>query len=152
MTIAILIWQAIIFITIAASGRARGWVVAFWVVWTIVQVATLPLSVIQFATIAIAYSLFKSNKAKAAIAPPVRDPDEERRRVEMERKRQEDLAHYARVKSERRQKGIGGMALWGTLVAGSILWQKANGVNDFAMIVFFVCVIPLFYSFMRVLD
>lgn len=152
MTIAILIWQAIIFITIAASGRARGWVVAGWVVWTVIQVATLPLSVIQFATIAIAYFLFKGSKPQAAIAPPKLDPDEERRRVEMERQRQEDLAQYARAKSERRQKGLGGMALWGMLVAGSILWQKANGFNDFAMIVFFVCVPLLLYSFIKVLD
>lgn len=152
MTIAILIWQAIIFITIAASGRARGWVVAFWVVWTIVQVVTLPLSVIQFATIAIAYFLFKGSKPQAAATPRKPDPEEERRRAETERLRQDELARYRKAKSEKRQKGVVATLLWGTPAAGSILWQNANGVNDLAMITFFVCVVPCMYYFVKVLD
>jgi len=47
----ILAWQAIIFVSIALGGRKRGWIVGFWVVWTLLQVFALWLSVIQFGTI-----------------------------------------------------------------------------------------------------
>lgn len=59
----ILIWQAIIFLTIAFGGRHRGWVVAFWVAWTILQVFALWLSVVQFGTIWLAWSLFGGKKS-----------------------------------------------------------------------------------------
>lgn len=59
----VLIWQAIIFMSIAFSGRHRGWVVGFWVVWTILQVFALWLSVVQFGTIWLAWSLFGGKKS-----------------------------------------------------------------------------------------
>jgi hypothetical protein len=41
----------------------------FWVIWTLVQVYALPLSVIQFATIFIAYSIApKGNKEVQQVA------------------------------------------------------------------------------------
>lgn len=62
----ILFWQAVIFLTIAFSGRHRAWVIAFWVVWTILQVFALWLSVVQFGTIWLAWSLSGGKKP----APP----------------------------------------------------------------------------------
>ncbi len=75
MTIAVLVWQAIIFFSIALAGRARGWVVAFWVVWTIFQVFALWLSVVQFGTIWLAWSIF-GNKTPVIKSPakPKIDP------------------------------------------------------------------------------
>lgn len=70
MTIAVLVWQAIIFFSIALAGKARGWVVAFWILWTILQVFALWLSVIQFGTIWLAWSLFAERK-KPASPPPI---------------------------------------------------------------------------------
>ncbi len=70
MTIAVLVWQAIISFSIALAGRARGWVVAFWVVWTIFQVFALWLSVVQFGTIWLAWSIF-GNKTPV-IKPPAK--------------------------------------------------------------------------------
>lgn len=73
----VLIWQAIIFMSIAFSGRHRGWVVAFWVVWTILQVFALWLSVVQFGTIWLAWSLF-GGKESATPTPAQRgEPPEE---------------------------------------------------------------------------
>lgn len=66
MTIAVLAWQAIIFLSIALSGRYRGGVTAFWVVWTLVQVFALWLSVVQFGTIALAWWMF----GRRAMPPP----------------------------------------------------------------------------------
>lgn len=152
MTIAILIWQAIIFLTIACSGRWRGWITAFWVVWTTVQVATLPLSVIQFGTIALAFFMFRGSRPKAIVSPPQPDPEEERRRAEAERQRQEAFARYQAEKSEKRKKGAVKGLLWGMPVVGAILYQNANGVNDVAMIVCFICVLPAFYNLMKILD
>ena len=51
----ILIWQAVVFTTIYLSGRRRWWASVAWVIWTVVQVYTLPLSVIQFGTIALGH-------------------------------------------------------------------------------------------------
>lgn len=65
----VLAWQAIIFISIALGGRKRGWIAGFWVVWTIFQVFALWLSVVQFGTILLAWSIF-SNKTPAIEAPP----------------------------------------------------------------------------------
>jgi DNA helicase-4 len=58
----VLIWQAIIFLSIAFSGRYRVWLVAFWVAWTFLQVFALWLSVVQFGTILLAWSLFGRKK------------------------------------------------------------------------------------------
>lgn len=66
----ILAWQAIIFVSIALGGRKRGWVVGFWVVWTLLQVFALWLSVIQFGTICLAWSIFGSKTSSADPAPP----------------------------------------------------------------------------------
>jgi len=63
MFIAVLFWQALIFISIALAGRRRGGVIAFWVVWTLFQVFALWLSVIQFGTILLAASLFGAKSA-----------------------------------------------------------------------------------------
>lgn len=70
MTEAVLAWQALIFASIGLAGRWRGWVTAFWVAWTILQVFALPLSLIQFGTIAVAAALFRS-KTAAKPSPPV---------------------------------------------------------------------------------
>ncbi|HEV7271080.1 hypothetical protein [Pseudoxanthomonas sp.] len=69
MTEAVLAWQALIFASIGLTGRWRGWVIAFWVVWTIIQVVALPLSLLQFGTIAAAAALFGS-KHPAKQSPP----------------------------------------------------------------------------------
>lgn len=54
----VLVWQAIIFLSIALGGRKRGWILVFWVVWTIIQTFTLWLSVVQFGTIWLAWLIF----------------------------------------------------------------------------------------------
>lgn len=64
MTIAIIGWQIFIFFTILVSGKKAGWMSLFWVVWTIVQVYGLPLSVIQFITIFVAYKIAPNGKKK----------------------------------------------------------------------------------------
>ena len=53
----VLIWQTVIFLSIVLGGKRRGWIVGFWVVWTIIQVFALWLSVIQFGTILLAWSI-----------------------------------------------------------------------------------------------
>jgi len=64
MGMGILGWQLLILITIVVAGRSRGIAVIFWVIWTLVQVAALPLSILQFGTIwlghTIAAALFPS--------------------------------------------------------------------------------------------
>ena len=65
---AIIVWQIFIFITIAISRKHKGWVAAFWVLWTVFQVFTLPLSILQFFTIFLAYTLTKSNDPKDVFA------------------------------------------------------------------------------------
>jgi DNA helicase-4 len=65
MSIAIIGWQIFIFITIVVSGRKAGWISAFWVIWTLVQVYALPLSIIQFVTIIIAYSFAPKSSKEA---------------------------------------------------------------------------------------
>jgi len=65
VTIAVIGWQIFIFITIVISGRKAGWASAFWVIWTLVQVYALPLSVIQFITIFIAYSIAPKGSKEA---------------------------------------------------------------------------------------
>ena len=75
MSTAVLIWQAIIFVSIALGGRKRGWIVGFWVVWTILQVFALWLSVIQFGTIWLAWAIFgKKTPAVESPAAPKIDP------------------------------------------------------------------------------
>jgi DNA helicase-4 len=68
----VLIWQAVIFLSIALGGRKRGWITGFWVVWTIFQVFALWLSVVQFGTIFLAWSIFGN---KSAAAPPAKKVD-----------------------------------------------------------------------------
>ncbi len=75
----VLVWQAIIFLSIALSGRSRGWVVAFWVVWTIVQVFALWLSVVQFGTIWLAWTLFGGKKDTSPPSPSRPPPTPVRR-------------------------------------------------------------------------
>lgn len=71
MTFAILAWQLLIFASICMSRRWRAWVIAFWVAWTLLQVAAFSLSVIQFATIAVAVALSGRNGRRPALpAPP----------------------------------------------------------------------------------
>lgn len=64
MSIAVIGWQIFIFVTIFISERNRGWVAAFWVLWTLVQVYALPLSAIQFLTIFLGYKLAGSDQGK----------------------------------------------------------------------------------------
>lgn len=59
MGLVVLGWQVFIFFTIAISGKKAGWVSFFWVLWTLAQVFALPLSILQFFTIWLAYSLAK---------------------------------------------------------------------------------------------
>lgn len=73
----ILIWQTIIFLSIAFGGRHRGWVVGFWMVWTILQVFALWLSVIQFGTILLAWSLFGSKESPRPKPAERTEPPEE---------------------------------------------------------------------------
>lgn len=68
MSIAVIGWQIFIFVTIFISERNRGWVAAFWVLWTLVQVYALPLSVIQFLTIFLGYKLAGSDQGKEPAA------------------------------------------------------------------------------------
>ncbi|GAA5005223.1 hypothetical protein GCM10025793_12720 [Lysobacter lycopersici] len=65
MTLAVIAWQIFIFVTIAISGSKRGWVTLGWVVWTLFQVYTLPLSIVQFLTIYLAYQVSKPKQATA---------------------------------------------------------------------------------------
>jgi len=51
MSEAVLGWQVVIFLTILLSGRFHKSIVAFWVIWTIVQIFALWLSILQFITI-----------------------------------------------------------------------------------------------------
>lgn len=83
----ILAWQAIIFFSIALGGRKRGWIVGFWVVWTIFQVFALWLSVVQFGTIGLAWLIF-GHKRRAIATPskPKVDPA-----LEAERKANQKL-------------------------------------------------------------
>lgn len=68
----VLIWQALIFASIAISGRWRWWIVTFWCAWTLVQVSGLPLSALQFSTIAISAALFrKQSPSPREAEPPV---------------------------------------------------------------------------------
>jgi len=60
MGLGILGWQLLILITIVVSGRSRAIAVIFWVIWTLVQVAALPLSVLQFGTIWLGYVISKA--------------------------------------------------------------------------------------------
>ena len=59
MSIAVVVWQVFIFLTLIISGKKRGWVATFWVIWTLVQVYALPLSIIQFITIAVGFLVAK---------------------------------------------------------------------------------------------
>lgn len=77
----ILAWQAIIFFSIALGGRKRGWIVGFWVVWTIFQVFALWLSFVQFGTILLAWLIFGHTRhAIASPSKPMVDPAREAER------------------------------------------------------------------------
>lgn len=62
MSIAVIGWQLIVFFTIVISGKNRALVVSFWLVWTILQVFSFPLSVLQFLTILLAVKLSNSKQ------------------------------------------------------------------------------------------
>ncbi len=57
MSVAVIGWQVLIFLTIIFSGRARSTVIGFWVIWTVIQVGVFWLSAVQFLTIAAAYAI-----------------------------------------------------------------------------------------------
>ena len=57
MGIAVIVWQLFIIATLAMSGKKRGLVAAFWVIWTLAQVYALPLSILQFGSIWLGFSL-----------------------------------------------------------------------------------------------
>lgn len=74
MGMGILGWQLLILVTIVAAGRSRGIAVIFWVIWTLVQVAALPLSILQFGTIWLGYLISRAlfpDRPSAASAKPV---------------------------------------------------------------------------------
>jgi hypothetical protein len=62
MSIALFVWQFFIFFTIFFSGKYRGWTSAFWFIWTLVQIYSIPLSIVQFFTILLAYMVSKQNE------------------------------------------------------------------------------------------
>jgi hypothetical protein len=64
MSMAIIGYQIVIFLTIYFSGRAAIYAALFWAAWTIIMVFTLPLGILQFITIAIAYSVRKYTDSK----------------------------------------------------------------------------------------
>jgi hypothetical protein len=64
MSLAIIGYQIVIFLTVYLSGRAAIYVAIFWAIWTIIMVFTLPLGILQFITIAIAYSVRKDANSK----------------------------------------------------------------------------------------
>ena len=76
MTLAVIAWQIIIFVTIAFSGTKRGWITAAWTLWTFFQVVTLPLSIIQFATVFFAYQISKPSVSSYR-SPPLSGRDME---------------------------------------------------------------------------
>ncbi|EMT5437092.1 UvrD-helicase domain-containing protein [Stenotrophomonas maltophilia] len=109
----ILAWQAIIFVSIALGGRKRGWIVGFWVVWTLLQVFALWLSVIQFGTIWLAWSIFgsKTSSAVSAPQPPKRDPAVEAERL-AKQKREDDEFQEAHRQWIGRVSGALGVGRW----------------------------------------
>lgn len=109
----ILAWQAIIFVSIALGGRKRGWIVGFWVVWTLLQVFALWLSVIQFGTIWLAWSIFgsKTSSAVSAPQPPKRDPAVEAERL-AKQKREDDEFQEAHRQWIGRVSGALGAGRW----------------------------------------
>lgn len=76
MSIAVVVWQVFIFLTLVISGKRRGWVAAFWAIWTLVQVYALPLSIIQFITIAVGFLVAKprTSRPTSAAADIAADP------------------------------------------------------------------------------
>ncbi len=70
LTTAVLVWQAAIFFSIGLAGRWRWWVVAGWIAWTILQVVVLPLSVVQFGSIALAMMVFGRPRPSVLTATP----------------------------------------------------------------------------------
>lgn len=70
----ILGWQLFILITIVMAGRLRNGAVVFWVIWTMLQVFSLPLSLLQFGTIwlghTIAAALFPNRPSEPVVASP----------------------------------------------------------------------------------
>lgn len=109
----ILAWQAIIFVSIALGGRKRGWIVGFWVVWTLLQVFALWLSVIQFGTIWFAWSIFgsKTSSAVSAPQPPKLDPAVEAERL-AKQKREDDEFQEAHRQWIGRVSGALGAGRW----------------------------------------
>ncbi len=57
MGLAVIAWQVFIIFTLAISGRKRGFVATFWVIWTLAQVYALPLSILQFGSIWLGFIL-----------------------------------------------------------------------------------------------
>lgn len=109
----VLAWQAIIFVSIALGGRKRGWIVGFWVVWTLLQVFALWLSVIQFGTIWLAWSIFgsKTSSAVSAPQPPKLDPAVEAERL-AKQKREDDEFQEAHRQWIGRVSGALGAGRW----------------------------------------
>lgn len=63
---AVIGWQLVVFFSIALGGRYREGVVLFWVIWTLVQVFALWVSVLQFGTIWLAWTMFGSKGSGSA--------------------------------------------------------------------------------------
>lgn len=61
VSLAVLGWQLLIFTTLVLAGSSRKTIAVLWVIWTIVQVFTLPLSIVQFATIYFGYTVGKTH-------------------------------------------------------------------------------------------
>ena len=97
----ILIWQAVVFTTIYLSGRRRWWASVAWIIWTFAQVYTLPLSVIQFGTIALGHWAAGSRDRRqvASSSAVSRQIEQIARELEVERARQareQQVAPYVR--------------------------------------------------------
>lgn len=83
MSVAVIGWQLFIFFTIFISGRNRGWVAAFWALWTLIQVYALPLSIIQFLTIFYGYKLAAPTEDLNVKAPAPEHPQRARPETHM---------------------------------------------------------------------
>lgn len=115
MSAAVIGWQIFIFVTIFISEGKRGWVAAFWVVWTLAQVYALPLSVIQFLTIYLGYKLAgpaeakndrpaapeveQANQPKALVAPAISNRVEKTHDSEGAGKKQSSFGHLLKTLS-----------------------------------------------------
>lgn len=69
MSGAVLGWQLLIFVSFLLGFRLWRGLAAFWMIWTLVQVAALPLSVLQFITIGL--GVYVARSIGGGVAPQI---------------------------------------------------------------------------------